>query len=297
MKFIKYPKIKHLGTDELSDIFDGTVVVQSKVDGANFHFWLDDGKLVFGSRNKSMEGKTDPKGWLGMVPVLEAFGKYPDKFNPYYQYYGESMQRHTIIYESITDFVGYDILNVETGLFLNWKDAKNEFESIGLQFINVHFERHGSEITIEELEKCIEKSPYRKNGDEGIVVKNYDKLNKHGDVLFGKIVTDNFKEMNRKVFKGTNQTHKTFDSNVLLADTYCTEARIEKMVYSLVDEGHKLDMSMMSILFNAVTKDIFIENISEIYDLFDKVNLNNLRGLIAKKCVPVLKRVLLERAK
>lgn len=296
MKFIKYPKIKHLGTVELNDIFDGTVVVQSKVDGANFHFWLDNNKLIFGSRNKSMEGKTDPKGWLGMVPVLEAFERYPENFNIDYQYYGESMQRHTIVYNNITDFVGYDILNVKTGLFLNWKDTKKEFESLGLVFINVHFEKHGSEVTIEELEKCIEKSPYGENGDEGIVVKNYDKLNKHGEVLFGKIVTDDFKEQNRAVFKGTNQPPKEGNSTILIASTYSTDARIEKTIYKLLDEGNVLDMSMIPVLFNAVSEDIFEENAVEIYRTFDKIDFKHLRGIVAKKCVPVLKRVLLERA-
>lgn len=290
MKFIKYPKIKNLGTSETDGIFDGTIVVQSKVDGANFHWWLDNGELIFGSRNKSIEDKKDPKGWLGMIPVMKSFNDNPKLFNPNYQYYGESMQKHTITYDEISDVVCYDILNIETGLFLDWKEAKKEFESICLPFIHVHFEKDSSEITVDEIKECVQHSPYKKDGDEGVVIKNYDRQ------IFAKIVTDDFKEQNRAVFKGNKQPEKVTDSTQIIALTYSTEARIEKTIHKLVDEGTILDMSMIPVLFDSVAEDIFEENAVEIYHTFDKIDFKHLRGIVAKKCVPVLKRVLLERA-
>ena len=56
-------------------------------------------------------------------------------------------------------------------------------------------------------------------------------------------------------------------------------------------------MGMIPVLFNAVSEDIFEENAVEIYRTFDKIDFKHLRGIIAKKCVPVLKRILLGRAK
>lgn len=52
---------------------------------------------------------------------------------------------------------------------------------------------------------------------------------------------------------------------------------------------------MECVLFNAVTEDIFEENAVEIYHTFDKIDLKHLRKIVAKKCVSVLKRILLER--
>ena len=290
MKFIKYPKIKNLGTDETYGIFDSTCVIQEKVDGANFHFWLDEGNLVFGSRNKSMEDKKDPKGWSGMVPVLSSFNDNPELFNQNYQYYGESMQKHTIAYSKIPNFVGYDIWDKKTEQFLDWKIVRDEFTKLNLPFIHVHFERDGSEITVEELNECIKNSAYKEGESEGIVIKNYDRQ------TFAKIVTDSFKEKNRQVFKGNSSPPKEGNSTIIIASTYSTDARIEKTIHKLIDEGNKLDMSMIPILFNAVAEDMFEENAVEIYHTFDKIDFKHLRGIVAKKCVSVLKRVLLERA-
>ena len=297
MKWKKYTKIKALGTDETEEIFEGVCVVQEKIDGGNFSFYVENNKLIVASRNMIMTDKIDPKGWEAIPVVTEAFEKYPELFNPNYLYVGESLQKHTISYDSIPGFVGYDIWNEETESFLHWKDSKGIFESFGLEFIHVHFERDGSEITIEELEECIKHSSYKEGDAEGIVIKNYSKLNKYGNPLFGKIVTDDFKEQNRAVFKGTNQPPKEGNSTIIIASTYSTEARIEKTIHKLVDEGTVLDMSMIPVLFNAVAEDIFEENAVEIYHTFDKIDFKHLRGIVAKKCVPVLKRILLERAK
>ena len=291
MKWKKYIKIKALGTLETEGIFDGKVVVQEKVDGANFSFFVEDNKLTFASRNMVMVDKKNAGNWKAMLPVTEAFNQHKDKFNPNYLYVGESTQKHTISYDLIPGFIGYDIWNEETESFLYWKDSKVIFESLGLEFIHVHFERDGSEIIMEELEECIKDSAYKEGESEGVVIKNYNKQ------IFAKIVTDDFKEQNRAVFKGTNQPPKEGNSTISIASTYSTDARIEKIIHKLVDEGTVLDMSMIPILFNAVSEDIFEENAVEIYHTFDKIDFKHLRRIVAKKCIPVLKGILLERAK
>lgn len=291
MKWKKYIKIRALGTDETDGIFDGMCVVQEKIDGGNFSFFIEDNTLIVASHNGVRNDLTQ-KEWKALLPITEAFSNNMRYLNPNYQYYGESMQKHTLKYpDDIFGFIGFDIWDIESESFLKWKDAKKEFKLIGLPFIHVHFERDGSEITIEELNECIKDSAYKEGESEGIVIKNYDRQ------IFAKIVTDSFKEKNRKVFKGTFQSPKEGNSTIIIASTYSTDARIEKMIHKLVDEGHKLDMSMIPVLFNAVAEDIFEENAVEIYHTFDKIDFKHLRGIVAKKCVPVLKRVLLERVK
>lgn len=294
----KYIKIKALGTIETEGIFDGKVVVQEKVDGANFCFFLNNNELTFASRNRVMVDKKDSKGWNAILPVIEAYGLYKDKFSSKYLYIGESLQRHTIKYnDDVPGFIGYDVWNTETELFLSWKEAKEEFESIGLEFIHIHFERDGSKISIEELEECIKNSAYKDGSAEGVVLKNYSRLNKFKQPLFAKIVTDEFKEKNKLAFGGSNQPPKESNSTKLISLTYGTNARIEKTIHKLSDEGYKIDMSLIPVLFNAVAEDIFLEHSIEIYKDFDRINFKELRRLIAKQCVPVVKRVLLKRAK
>ena len=201
----KYIKIRALGTDETDGIFDGKIVVQEKVDGANFSFFLDDDKLIFASRNMVMIDKKNAGNWKAMFPVTEAFNQHKDKFNPNYLYVGESTQKHTISYDLIPGFIGYDIWDEETELFLDWKDTKEIFESLGLEFIHIHFEKDGNKITIEKLQECIKDSAYKDGPAEGVVIKNYNKLDGHDRQIFAKIVTDEFKESNRKAFGGTDQ--------------------------------------------------------------------------------------------
>ena len=287
----KYPKIRALGSPETEGIFDGNIVVQSKVDGANFSFFLDDGKLIFASRNKIMLDKKDPKSWIGMVPIMSSFERCPEKFNPNYIYVGESLQKHSIAYLDIPPFLGYDIWDIRTELFLDWKNSKSEFKSLGLNFINVHFEANGNRVTIEEIKECINKSPYREGGDEGIVVKNYEKQ------IFAKIVTDDFKEKSRAIFKGGNRPPEEGNTSIIVSNIYATDARIEKTIYKLVDEGNELNMSLVPILFTALAEDILEENIIEIYHLVNKIDFKYFNNILAKKCVPILKKTLLEGAK
>ena len=171
MKWKKYIKIRALGTEETDGIFNGKVVVQEKVDGANFSFFVEDNKLTFASRNMVMVDKKNSDNWKAMLPVTEAFNQHKDKFNPNYLYVGESTQRHTISYMDIPNFIGYDIWNEETESFLDWKEAKKEFESIGLSFIHVHFEREGSKITIGELRECIKNSTYKRRMPDICIIK------------------------------------------------------------------------------------------------------------------------------
>ena len=294
MPFIKYPKIHQLGTDETNGIFNDNIVVQSKVDGANFSFWLDDTALMFGSRNKSLEGYTEDTAnrWIGMKPVLEVYRETPELFKTTLHYYGESLQKHTLSYDTIPPFVGYDVFSLETGEFLDWKTAKKEFELLDLEFINIHFEKPGKDVTIEELKECIKNSPYRKDGDEGIVIKNYIRKNVFDRPLFGKIVEDGFKEKNAQAFTGHKRVE---DDSLLIVEEYCTPARIEKAIHKLVDEGERLDMALMSTLFRYVNRDIFQECGAEIYSKYTRVDFKLLNKLTATRCLPVLKRVLEER--
>lgn len=294
MELQKYPKIKALGSQETVGVLDGMVVIQSKVDGANFRFKIEDSKLVIGSRNNIMNNVTADSKWKAVAPVMKAFKQYPEKFNPSYQYYGESMQRHSISYDNIPGFVGFDIFNEETEMFLHWKEAKKEFESLGLEFVNVHFEKPGNEITTDDLYECIKNSPYRDGADEGVTIKNVERLSKYGTPLYGKLVTDSFKEQNRKTF-GAGQPKKDKSSSILITEIYCTDARIEKVIHKLVnEESMTLDMGMMPSLFSAVVEDILVENILDISKSFKDVHFKDLGGNVARKCVPILKRMMLD---
>ncbi len=293
---VKYPKIHTLGSPETQGILDEIIVCESKVDGANFRarYIPEEERFIFGSRNNLLGDDTSPITWKAIGLFRKALTGYKDKIIPQVIYFAESMQKHTIKYEGIPDAIGYDVFDLERGEFYNWKGAKQAFEQIGIPFINVHFEKFGKDIKIEELKELIKKSPYREEGDEGIVLKCYKKKNIFGRTLFAKIVDDLFKEANKKEFGDTLRTVVTDELEV--AETYMTEARMLKALNSYIDAGETISMSLMPKLYKYVMYDILNENISDIAEMGRTINFKLFRNIIANKTAKMLKAYLLNKA-
>jgi len=305
MTFHKYTKLRHLGDKETHGLLTekGKVVVQSKVDGANFSFFIDHESphsingLCFCKHSSILsigewQARKGDKSWVwkAVPDIIEAYEKNPDKFKNSLLYYCESMQRHTLTYpDNMPGCIGFDVFSLDTKEFLDWKIAKQEFELIGLPFIHVHMEKEACHITIDKLKALIPISPYRKDGDEGIVIKRYDIKNIYGRPLFGKIVADDFKEKNRQKFIGVKNV---YTDELGVVNLYGTDARIEKIIHKLHDDGNDISMPMMRVLFKEVVKDILEEHILEIYENQKMVNFKILEKLIANRCQKVLRHIM-----
>ena len=294
--FIKYPKIRILGDRSNDGILTtpGKIVIQEKVDGANFGFYIEADILYFCSHNQNLTDSNQitktgiPKNWKGIEPVLESWDRDPEMFDEGLYYYGESLQKHTIKYDDgISGFIGFDILDLDTGSFLYWTWAEARFKNMRLPFINVICELStDKEITIDYLKSLYQKSAYKAGSAEGIVIKRYDTQ------LMAKIVDDEFKE------KAKQPTLKDPVNDVVeypIAEIYATPARIEKIIHKLHDEGNEIEMPMMKILFKRVVEDILEEEIIEIYYNYSKINFKTLNNLVSKKCVLTLKKVIMGR--
>lgn len=289
--FQKYPKVKILGDRSNEEILTipGKVVIQEKVDGANFGFYVEDNILYFCSHNNNLTDSNQiaktgiPKRWKGIEPVLESFKNDPLMFDSDLYYYGESMQKHTLEYDNISGFIGFDIFDLVSEKFLNQGLCKNYFDLLDLPFIHTIVEIDTSEnITLDYLKSLYQKSAYRDGSAEGIVIKRYDTQQ------MAKIVDDDFKEKYRQPKLKVESTNEQ-----RIVDTYVTDARIEKMIHKLHDDNNEIDMTMVRLLFKSVIKDIFEEEIIEIYQNYNSINFKILTVLVSKRCVIVLKRVIM----
>ena len=300
--FIKYPKIKILGDRSNNGILTtGKVVIQEKVDGGNFGFYVENEILYFASHNQNLTDSEQiektgiPKNWKGIEPVMKSWENDPTQFDESLYYYGESLQKHTMKYnDNIPGFIGFDILDINDDKFLNWNISKQLFEKMGLEFINIYAVIDINDLLsykkyINYLQSLYQKSAYKEGSAEGIVIKNYDKQ------LFAKIVDDKFKEQNRKVF-GHGEIKKSTNEDKIV-ETYATPGRIEKIIHKLHDEGNEIEMPMMQILFKKVVEDIFEEEIIEIYHNYSIINFKTLNNLVSKKCVKILKDVIMNDEK
>jgi len=303
MTFLTYPKIFAFGHDETKDLLSDEsmmIVIQEKCDGSNFRYMFKDGNIIFGSRTQSLTSSTGEE-----VNVNKSFRRCLDhvkktipkaKLKEYEGliFFGENMVKHSMDYDwdKIPPFLGFDILRIDSGNMLPFDESKRIFKDLGLDFVPIIDVKPADQIT-EINEKLIPVSFYAPRGNpsqkaEGIVLKQCD-----GNIM-AKVVTERFKEVNAEVFGGIPK-YQEDDSGKVVA-RYCTNARIEKIIFKLVDEGHKLEMAMMNHLPGLVNSDIWNENWQEIISKYSEIKPRSIRRMVAKRCVAVLNQIIINSA-
>jgi hypothetical protein len=299
MEFRKYDKIKRIGMVETQDIFkdNDIITIEEKLDGANTSFFVKDGNIIFGSRNQQMtsnEGEDTNVQKMFMACVNYVRDILKDKDLSLLNgkiVYGENMVKHTLNYdwEMTPPFVAFDIYDVETGKYLATNDKMalfEEYQLIPAPIISITL----AEYVKEDIEESyISTSKYAPKDNpfkaEGVVIKNYAKQ------IFAKYVREEFKEDNKKVFGGGKKDAKN-DDEVIVAK-YCTNARINKQIYSMInEEGIALEMAMMKQLPNKVWEDIIEEEYKTILTTKYKLDISNIRKMVAKRCLEVLKQMI-----
>lgn len=298
--FPKYKKIYQLGREENKDIFiDGNDIIhiQEKVDGGNFRFYINkDGKLIVGSRNQQLTSNEGDetnvqKSFVRCLKHIKKKleGKDLSKYKGLI-FYGECMIKHTIGYnwDEVPPFLGFDILDTETGLFVSQEGMYGTYHNLGLDIVPLIKSIKASDIK-QITDKDVPKSKYYGGQAEGIVFKNSSKQ------IYAKYVREQFKEKNKEEF-GHSKKQATTDEDYFTA-IYCTNARIEKVIWKLIDEGDKLELSLMPKLIKAIYKDIWEENWGEISTTKQKtINFDKLKKSFTRRCFKVLNNIITNNA-
>lgn len=293
MTFHKYPKIGRFGevkvTDELLSLSEDIIIAQEKIDGANFRFMpSEDGRIIFGSRNLSIGDSTNDIGgnWNKCVKfILERLNGRD--LSEYYGYifYGECCIPHSIQYawERIPAFLGFDIMKNDK--FLDYEEVKMVYEKLNLPMVplvSINSVLYYKEIKLSEND--IPNSVYYAGKAEGIVLKNYRTQ------TFCKFVSEKFKEVNKATF-GSSAKHIEDDSEKLVA-MYCTNPRIDKKVFELVNNGNELHMKLMKQLPQLVWCDIVDEHAVEILNKKWKIDIEKCKKSVALRCKSVLEQII-----
>ena len=308
MTFKKYPDIERLGHEDVIDILhygDDFIFVEEKVDGGNGSFWLEDGLVHFGSRNRDLTSAQDFKMFAGLqaklrelLRQLELKGTTP---NPDYLYYIEWMAKHTISYTSAPFVVGLDIRlkhssdSEECGLFLSREGKEREFSRLQIETTPLVWSGKVHDMKKLKIEDLVPISKYFDGKAEGIVIKNYSRMSKAGHhQLFAKVVREEFKEDNRAVF-GNVKNAESDTAKIVIQ--FVTDARIKKRINSLIyEEGMNLDRSLMSKLPSAVIKDVLKEEFSTIYDTYHFIDFKEMKHKVPKLCLKVIDEMMTIKA-
>lgn len=295
----KYYRIPHLGSSESEGIFLDEIVVQAKIDGCNMSVYIDNGVLIFRSRNRVLGNKVDEATFKNAAKfITEKFNDNSSLFDPSLIYFFEGMYRHTINYdfENAPSAIGFDVMDKNTGLFFDWKVAKQAFEKIGVPFVPILMTKKGQDVKVEELQQIVntQKSQFAKDElEEGVVVKNFARLNKFNRPLFAKLTRVEFKEANRLKFSGLKELR---DVERSIVTEFCTSARVRKLILKLtLEEGNNLSMSLMPILFKSVSDDILTEAILEIQQKYSSIQFKEFTNMVAARCAKELKIYMAEK--
>lgn len=309
--FYKYLKIKPLGYEENKDIFlnpEDEIIIEEKIDGANFRFTVLNGKLIFGSRTQQLtndkgEEENISKSFKRCVNFIRE--KLKDKDLTIMEkliFYGECCVKHTMNYDwdKMPPYLGFDIMNIydkERMRYLSYNNKKAMFEYMNLDMVPLILKIKAGTITeVDDIWVPISKYAPRENPKqqaEGIVFKNYNTQ------IFAKYVRDEFKEDNAMAF-GSNPKYNKEDNtdNSELLFKYCTNARINKIIFKLVDDGMNLELSMMKELPRQVYIDIMEEEWREILLSKKKyiLDVGRFKKTLTKRCLSILKQVIVNNA-
>lgn len=235
-----YDHIERYGSDEVEGIDIGTVYVFPKLDGANGRVALMDGKLRAGSRTRVLsEDHGELQGFMGHVaehqPKLVNFlawiaGNCNNGVLDGLTVYGEWLVPHTLRTYREDAWKRFWIFDVHNGeRFLPFDEWAPVAESLGLDIVQplcTITDPTPDQVQAQVLTNTFLIADGAGLG-EGIVLKNFQWKNKYGRQPWAKIVRNEFKETNRRVF-GTTEKDGASQVEKDIARAAVTQALVAK---------------------------------------------------------------------
>lgn len=206
MEYKSYQHIEKIGSSEVEGILNGTCYLTYKIDGTNGCIYLsdDNNSLMFGSRKRELSLLNDNQDFVNIITngkgdsnsVYEELLAYLIK-HPKYIIYGEWLVPHTIRrYETKAwkKFYIFDVFDTESLKYINydiWVSELKEYKNISIIPLIAKLENP----TLDDIKALLESTGKYLITDglgEGIVIKNYDYVNKYGRSTWAKILTEDF---------------------------------------------------------------------------------------------------------
>jgi hypothetical protein len=281
MRFKKFQHVCRLGTSEVQDVLDGKCYIFPKIDGTNASLWwtIKDGvgELNAGSRNRELSLDNDNAGFFNWA-TSQPQAKYISEFfreNPNIRLYGEWLVPHSLktyrddawrklyVFDVAVDIPESEITHdsADRVEYLNY----DEYSQLLDCYPEIEYIRPLAIITNPTYDMLItqmKKNNYLiKNGEgigEGIVIKNYDKVNRYGRVTWAKIISAEFGEQHRKVMGAPESEGKKMVEDEI-AEKYVTKSLCDKVRAKIeLDEG-SWESKYIPRLLNTVFHDVVEE--------------------------------------
>lgn len=289
--FKEYRKIHRLGAEENDGILYGKCYIQEKIDGANTSIWIEDGEMKCASRTRVLT-----EGFNGFYDYIQSHEGVKKLLadHPTYRLYGEWLVRHTIAYTETAykQFYLFDIRpsDEEKTPYMDPAEVVEIAKKYGINHAELFAVIENP--TVEQIQEYVGKTMLGDKG-EGVVIKNFGFLNKFGDPVYAKIVTQEFKEDNSLVFGGNNKHSETYWEQYVVNE-YITLARVQKIMNKLqplVDK--RLGMEHTARVIQTVYHDMITEEIWAIQKKVPVLDFKHLSRLATRKAAKMYHDLLL----
>lgn len=292
MEFTKYQHVERYGTDEVDDIHLGECWIFPKLDGTNGSAWTDkEGKIKAGSRNRELTLDYDNQGFYHYVLHSERITNFLLRYNDL-KLYGEWLVPHSL--KTYRDdawkrFWIFDVTKAnpksEHPHYIPYEEYKPLLDEFELDYV-IPIEMVVNP-TLEDLERCMERNTFLiqegKGVGEGVVIKNYEYINKYGRKKWAKLVRNEFRELNAKEFGTAQKENRLLEQEIV--DEHLTASLVEKTYSKIVNDKDGWKSQYIPELLGRVYHDLVDE---EIWNVVKKkknptINFRNLKYLSEKK--------------
>jgi hypothetical protein len=260
MEFRKYQHVERLGSIETEGILNGMCYVFPKIDGTNASLWSDKGELKAGSRNRELSLDNDNAGFYEWaINPMETIGQF-FLFFPDLRLYGEWLVPHTLMTyneDAWRKFYVFDVVDKE-GKYLEYEVYKEILDKYGIDYIPpiCKVENPTQERLINQLKKNYFLIKDGEGTGEGVVIKNYDYVNKYGRVTWAKIVENEFKSKHQRSEITELKEKKEIESEIV--NKFVTIHLVDKEYQKIVNENgwsSKLIPRLLNTIFYCLVKE------------------------------------------
>lgn len=267
MDYKKYQHIEKLGTSEVEGILTGQVHLFYKIDGTNACVFLkEDNTLGFGSRNRELSIDNDNAKFMNTlyhssdgIKLKMYLTKYPNRI-----VYGEWLIPVTIKRykkDAWKHFYIFDIFDTESNRYIPFDEYRIDLDTLDLKYIP-------EIVTLNNPTEDEVRSYLNKTGDflvaeglgEGIVIKNYDFVNRYGRTTWAKVLTEDFLATKNRTRASNHESKIEHEVERRIVTAFLTPEFVSKEHSKLIELRGEWNSKMIFELLNRVFNEFWKDN-------------------------------------
>lgn len=275
MEFLKYQHVERFGTSETEGIELGTCYIFPKIDGTNSSVWIDENRQIkAGSRNRELTIDNDNVGFYSKILKDKNIKELLTDM-PKIRIYGEYLVPHTLkTYnkEAWGKFYVFDVMLEDK--YISYDNYSSVLSDYGIEFIPpiCIIKNPTYEQLVAQLEKATYLIQDGQGTGEGIVIKNYEYKNKYGNIIWAKIVRNEFKASHQRCQPTEIKGAKIVEEEISLK--YVTDVLVEKEYSKIVNNNNGWNSKNIPQLLNTVYYCIVKEELWDALKTFKSPTIN-----------------------